>query len=155
MITKLFTNILFKSKSNQIYFSKRGTKLRVTPLNDAIQKAINLFESKSNYKIENQPDIFVQVPTDEPLLEVVDYMNWAVYRAFTSQEQGNDAYLNFMIDKIKLIADIYDFNKETWAQRYYNNKTNKFETKKISPVGLGAGISSVPHRSGGLSPLQD
>jgi hypothetical protein len=68
---------------------------------------------------------------------------------------GNDAYLNFILDKVKLVADIYDFNKPHWEDRYYNHKTNKFSTKKISPVGLGAGVLSVPHRNGGRSPSQD
>lgn len=154
MVTKLFTNILYRSEHNRIYFSKRGKKIRQQPLEDAIQMAINLFESKSDYKIQNQPEIIIKTPKDEPLLEVVDYLNWAVYRAFTNTELGNDAYLNFILDKVKLIADVYDFQKHSWQERYYNHKTNKFSTKKISSVGLGAGISSLPHRNGGRSPLQ-
>jgi hypothetical protein len=155
MITKLFTNILYKSEDNIIYFSKRGSRLRREPLNDAIQKSINLFESKSDYIIENKPEIFVQVPSDEPLLDIVDYINWSIYRAYTSTEPGSDAYINFILEKVKLIYDIYDFNLENWEDRFYNHKTNKFDVKKISPVGLGSGISSLPHRDGGLSSLQD
>jgi hypothetical protein len=140
LITKLFKNVLYRSTENVIYFSKRRNKTRQAPLEDAITTAVNLFEKNHGIPVQKENiRVLVQQPTDEPLLQVVDYMNWAVQRAYTvSSSQGGDAYLKYVMDKIKLIWDVYDFDKHDGLGNFYNPKTNPFEVKKISPLGLGA-----------------
>jgi hypothetical protein len=142
LVTKLFKNVLYKSMENVIYFSKRRNKTRQKPMEDAIATAINLFEQDHGIPVnKDSVEIFIQQPTDEALLQVVDYMNWAVQRAFTvPAEQGGDAYLKFIQEKIRLIWDVYDFTKhDGQGSNFYNPKTNPFEAKKISPLGLGSG----------------
>jgi Protein of unknown function (DUF3800) len=137
MISQLFRNILYKSTFNHIYFSKRGSRLRQDPLQSAIKKSIKLFESKHKLNIKDENTTFqVQVPTDEPLLQIVDYLNWAVYRAFTKRTEAACVYLNFLEDKVKLIWDIYDYQNQVKMQNLYNSKTNPFDHKKITPLGL-------------------
>jgi hypothetical protein len=128
LVTKLFQNQLHKSTENIIYYAVRGNRARQAPLEDAIRAAILVFEEKWKRKVESEINIFPQRPTGEPCLQVVDYMNWAVQRAFLRSEMR---YFNFLKDKISLIVDLYDFEK--YPRNYYN-KTNVFDIKKISPL---------------------
>lgn len=118
--------------NNVIYFAKRGNKNRQIPLEDAVQTAIINFESKNNTKIETDTRVYIQVPTDEKCLEVIDYMNWAVQRAFNT---GDMRYYNFVKDKISFVCDIYDFGK--YPNNFYS-KANPFDINKISPLSLGS-----------------
>ena len=129
IISRLLENKLHKSHC-VIYFSKRGNQLKQKHIENAIRSAILNFEQKTNKTVETETKFFIQVPTDEPCLQIVDYMNWAVYRAFT---KGEDRYLKFLSEKISFICDIYDFNK--YPNNFYH-KSNPFELNKISPLEL-------------------
>ena len=128
LITKLFQNQLHKAEKNVIYFSVRGNRARQQPLEDAIRKAVLTFENKWKIKVDSEINIFPQRAEGEPCLQVTDYMNWAVQRAFTKKETR---YYNFVKNKISLIVDIYDFDK--YPKNYYNRQ-NPFDINKISPL---------------------
>jgi len=128
LISKLFQNHLHKTKSNIIYFSVRTNRARQEPLEDAIRKAMMIFENKHNIKINSEVRIFPQRPEGEPCLQVVDYMNWAIQRAFIKKEMR---YYNFVKNKVSLIVDIYDSDK--YPKSYYH-KRNPFDVNKISPL---------------------
>lgn len=128
LISKLLENKLHKTDHNAIYFAVRGNKNRQQPLEDAVQKAKNIFENKWNIKINSKVDIYPQTPSDEPCLQIIDYVNWAVQRAFSKKEMR---YYRFIEDKISFLVDIYDFKK--YPKNYYNRK-NKFDINKISPL---------------------
>ena len=87
-----------------------------------------IFENKHNIKIDSEVKIFPQRPEGEPCLQVVDYMNWAIQRAFIKKEMR---YYNFVKNKISLIVDIYDSDK--YPKSYYH-KRNPFDVNKISPL---------------------
>lgn len=128
LVTKLFQNQLHKSTENIIYYAVRGNRARQAPLEYAIRAAILAFEEKWKLKVESEIKIFPQRPNGEPCLQVVDYMNWAVQRAFLRSEIR---YLSFVREKISLIVDLYDFDK--YPKNYYN-KSNVFDINKISPL---------------------
>ncbi len=86
LISKLFTNVLHRHTRNTIYFAQRGTRLRQAKLEGAIQAGIAEFEGRWKTKVGTQFRVFPQVATGEPCLQVIDYMNWAIYRAFTKRE---------------------------------------------------------------------
>ncbi len=69
-----------------------------------------------------------QTPMGEPCLCVVDYMNWAVYRAFT---RGEMRYYRAVEDKVSLLVDLYD--KAKYGQNYYT-RNNPFDISKITPL---------------------
>jgi len=127
LITKLFENKLHKS-NNIIYFAQRGDRKRQEPLENAILKAKLKFEKKWNRKINTDYEIYVQTPVGESCLQVIDYMNWAVQRAFIKRD---DRFLNFVMSKIDFLVDIYDFNK--YPKNFYN-KRNRFNVNKTSPL---------------------
>jgi len=125
LISKLFKNVLHKAENNFIYFSKRGSKNRQEPLERAIAHAKDLFERRFLIKIRSNTFVQSQVATGEPCLQVIDYINWAVYRVFVKREMR---YYNFIKDKVSFIWDIYD---TTYPKNFYN-KSNELDTKKIS-----------------------
>ena len=86
------------------------------------------FETKFLIKIRSNVKIQSQVPTDEPCLQVIDYMNWAIYRAFTRGDMG---YFQTIEEKVSLLVDLYDTQK--YPKNWYNRR-NKFDLTKITPL---------------------
>lgn len=73
----------------------------------------------------------IQTPTTgEPCLQAIDYINWAVYRAFVKRE---DRFINFLLPKIDLVWDIYadKIRYTDWSFRVpYSDNTVWFYTKR-------------------------
>lgn len=128
LITKLFQNQLHSTKENIIYFSVRTNRARQAPLENAIRKAVISFEDKWKIKVDAEIQIYPQSPKSEFCLQVIDYMIWAIQRAFVKKELR---YYEFVKNKVSLIADIYDFDH--FGKNYYSKK-NSFEINKISPL---------------------
>lgn len=128
LISKLFENKLHVSRINEIYFAVRGSRLRQLPLEGAIEKAVKLFETKWNTKITSEIKIYPQRPSGEPCLQVADYINWAVQRAFI---KGDMRFYKFVENKVSYLVDVFDIDK--YPKNFYNRK-NKFDVTKISPL---------------------
>lgn len=128
LISKLFENKIHLSKHNEIFFAVRGSKTRQIPLENAIQKAIRTFEKKWGKKVESSIKINPQSPSGEPCLQVIDYVNWAVQRAYIKNEAR---FYKFIEDKIRYLVDIYDTDR--YPKNFYHSK-NKFDVTKISPL---------------------
>jgi len=128
LVTKLFQNQLHKAEQNVIYFAVRGNRARQIPLENAIQSAILTFEEKWKTKVDAEVRVYPQRSEGEPCLQVIDYMNWAVQRAFVKREMR---YLDYVRERISLIADIYDF--DNYPRNFYN-RGNPFDIYKTSPL---------------------
>lgn len=128
LVAKLFQNKLHMSSLNEIYFAVRGSSLRQKPLEEAIGKAVASFEEKWKVKINSKINVYPQRPSGEPCLQVIDYINWAIQRAFA---KGDMRFYKFIEDKISYLVDIYDTKK--YPKNFYNRK-NKFDVNKISPL---------------------
>lgn len=128
LIAKLFENKLHKSDKSTIYFATRGNKTRQKPLEEAIEKATLTFEKKWGIKANGQIEILPQSPVGEPCLQIVDYMNWAVQRAFIKQETR---FYKLVEDKISYLVDIYDF--DNYPRNFFSRK-KKLDITKISPL---------------------
>jgi hypothetical protein len=128
MVSRLFENVLHQHQHNYIYFAKRGSRKRQEPLEAAIRSGVERFEERWDTKVTSQISVQSQIPTVEPCLQITDYMNWAVYRAFTT---GEMRYFDFVKEKVNLVWDVYDLGK--YPNNYYT-KDNPFDAKKISPL---------------------
>lgn len=128
LVSKLFENKLHISSHNEIYFAVRGSRVRQQPLENAINQAKIKFEKKLNVKIDSNINIYPQVPSGEPCLQIIDYVNWSIQRLF---EKKQDRYFKFIEDKVKFVVDIFDFDK--YPDNFYSRK-NKLEINKISPL---------------------
>lgn len=86
------------------------------------------FEEHWNKKVETRIQVFPHTAVGEPCLQVVDYMNWAIYRAFVKREMR---YIRFVQDKISLLVDRYDSAK--YPKNWYS-RNNPFDIEKASPL---------------------
>lgn len=128
LVSRLFESVLHRHSSNRIYFSRRGSRLRQQRLEQAISEGIAKFESRWNTKVETDVRVESQTSVGEPCLQVVDYMNWAVHRAFVKREMR---YYRFVEHKVSLLVDLYD------AANYPNNwysRERPFHIDKASPL---------------------
>jgi hypothetical protein len=128
LVTQLFQNVLHRHTVNWVYISRRGTSDRQEPLEAAISLGVSRFEVKWQTEVNTDVKVLTQTPAGEPCLQVIDYMNWAVYRAFVKREMR---YYAFVQDKVSLLVDLYD------AKNYPGNwytRSNPFDIKKASPL---------------------
>lgn len=128
LVSQLFMNVLHRHAQNHVYFSQRGSKTRQANLEQAIVKGIEKFELRWDKKVNTKTTVIPQTPVGEPCLQVVDYMNWAVYRAFVKREMR---YFDFIADKVSLLVDLYDLN--SYPRNWYSRE-NPFDIKKVSPL---------------------
>jgi len=128
LVAKLFENVLHRYTHNTLYFAKRGSRDRQTPLLRAIQRGQEHFEHKWQHTSTTACEIQAQTPSGEPCLSIVDYMNWAVYRAFT---RGEMRYYRVVADKVSLLVDLYDTGH--YPNNWYNRR-NPFDITKITPL---------------------
>jgi len=117
LVMHLFKNKLHLAEENNIYFATRGTRDRQHTLASLIEETVNQFEEKHDFKNPAKHHIYAQTPDGEPCLQVIDYMNWAIQRAFIKKE---DRFLRFVENKIGLIFDIYDF--DSYPNNFYTKK---------------------------------
>ena len=128
LIVGLFERVLHRYEQNTIVFSKRGSRDRQAPLEQAIHKAIHRFETKWGTTVETKVAVQAQSPNGEPCLSIIDYMNWAVYRAYTRREMR---FYNSVSDRVSSLIEMYDFQKR--GQNFFN-KRNPFDINKITPL---------------------
>jgi hypothetical protein len=128
LVMHLFSRVLHRYQRNHIYFAKRGSRLRQYPLQKAIEAGISDFEERWKTKVQTRTSLQAQMPSDEPCLQIVDYVNWAVYRAFVAREMR---YYKLIEDKVSLLVDLYD--SENYPRNWYS-RSNPFEIDKTSPL---------------------
>jgi hypothetical protein len=128
LVMHLFSRVLHRHQRNHIYFAKRGSRSRQYPLQAAIAAGIASFEAKWQTKVETRSTLQAQVPSDEPCLQIIDNVNWAVYRAFVAREMR---YYKLIENKVSLLVDLYDTEK--YPANWYN-RSNPFDINKTSPL---------------------
>jgi len=128
LVTQLFQSVLHRHAINRIYISRRGASTRQEPLESAVKLGISKFEAKWRTEVNTEVTVLTQTPVGEPCLQVIDYMNWAVYRAFV---KGEMRYYSFVEEKVSLLVDLYDSRK--YPKNWYN-RDNPFDIKKASPL---------------------
>ncbi len=132
LLSHLLKNKFQKHEKLVLHVSERGQSTKHTNLNLALEKAKQRFtEKKPDVEMKTKIVFDVQPPTREPLLNLADYMCWAVQRVF---EKGEVRYYNLIKEKISLVVDLYDEEKIKGWKNHYDNKKNPLTTlNKISP----------------------
>jgi hypothetical protein len=128
LVSQLFKRSLHRYQDNFIYFAKRGSRERQEPLENAIHRGIHEFEQTWNTQVNTRLHIQSQTPVGEPCLSVIDYMNWAVYRALTRREMR---FYRVVEQKVSFLLDLYDYDK--YPNNWYSRK-NPFDIEKITPL---------------------
>ena len=99
-------------------------------MTDALNEAVSKFENKREHRNEGNIRIFLQQPSHETLLQVIDYVLWTVFRV---DEKNELKYFDFLRCKIKLVHDIFDVEGNQFFGTFYSDK-NPLEQKKWSPI---------------------
>jgi hypothetical protein len=128
LVEIIFEGQLHRHENNLIYFAKRGSRNRQAPLETAIRISEQRFAQKWGTRVATQYSVQAQTPLGEPCLSIIDYMNWAVFQAFTRQEMR---YYSTVEEKVSLLIDLYDQQK--YPKNWYNRK-NPFDINKITPL---------------------
>ena len=132
LVGRLFQNETHKAETNNIVFSKRGNKIQQHTMRTAIEAGAERFRQKWGPDISTQLNIETLRSSQDFMLQVVDYTNWAVQRAF---ERGEMRYFNFLREKFELIWDVFDKKNYKAGGNFYGRNKNPFEIKKASPLG--------------------
>jgi hypothetical protein len=119
---------LHRFQRNHIFIAARGSKNREQPLTEAVSRGTKRFEEKWNTHVHTYSEVQIHDPSGEPCLSVIDYMNWAVYRAFTRGEMG---YFDTVRDRVSLLVDHYD--TRNYGKNWYSKK-NPFQIEKATPL---------------------
>jgi hypothetical protein len=106
-----------------LYIAERGKTTSNKKIEEAITKAKQRYKlnpKNKNLPIATKINFMVKKQSAEPILNIVDYLCWAVQRVF---EKGETRYYDFIKDKINLVVDLYDTNKyENYGNYYWNDK---------------------------------
>lgn len=130
LVSELLKNRVHLYKNIDIYFSEMGNTLSVKNMTEAIKEAADKFQYKWGKENKNNIRVFLQQPSHIPLLQVADYILWAVFQVY---EHGEFRYFNFLREKIKLVHDIFDVKSNQFYGTFYTDK-NPLDKKNMSPI---------------------
>jgi len=130
LLGHLLKNKFQKEDEIILNIAERGRTTSNNTLKDAINKAQQRYEQN----LKNKKPIITKIKTNiqnqksEPLLNIADYMCWAVQRVF---EKGEIRYYDYLKEKISLVIDLYDTMRyENWGN-YYDNKKNPLTIEQL------------------------
>ena len=112
--------------------AERGSSTRGKVLEDALGKATSRAGKRwTSDDLKGEVVFNIQTPSREPLLNVADYLGWAVQRVF---EKGETRFYDYLREKIRLVVDLYDAEKYPGNQNYYDHHRNPLTAQnKIGP----------------------
>jgi hypothetical protein len=146
LLSHLLKNKLQKGERMVLNIAEKGTSTKNNNLTLALEKAKERFIKKLNRssadvvlegnKIRKRSDVQASIvfnetnPLREPLLNVADYMCWAIQRVF---EKGETRYYDFIKEKVSLVVDLYDIENYKDGKNFYSPKRPLTGKNKISP----------------------
>ena len=130
LVAELLKNRLHLYNEIDIYFSEMSNIVSVSNMTEALNDAIAKFQQKWGKENNGNIRIFLQQPSHLPLLQVIDYVLWTVFRVY---EKNDFRYFNFIREKIKLVHDIFDVQANQFYGTFYTDKS-PLEQKKWSPI---------------------
>lgn len=131
VLSHLLKNKLRLGQKLVLNIAERGNSTKNTNLELALNKAVERHGKKHDTNgITSTVAFNVQNHHTEPLLNVADYLCWAVQRVF---ERGETRYYDFLGDRIRLVVDLYDAASYAGNQHYYTRKHHLTAAQKLSP----------------------
>jgi len=112
--------------------AERGSSTRARVLDAALAKAIGRAGKRwAADDLKGEVVFNIQTPTREPLLNVADYLGWAVQRVF---ERGETRFYDYLLEKIRLVVDLYDSENYEGSRNYYDHHRSPLTAKnRIGP----------------------
>jgi len=120
LLSHLLKNKLGKYERLVLNIAERKKCTTHTNLSQGLEKALERAKAKNPDKDHSCKVVFnIQQPSNEPLLNIADYLCWVIQRVF---EKGETRFYDYMIDKISLVIDLYDFSNFKGGNNYYSGK---------------------------------
>ena len=111
--------------------AQRGSSTREKVLLSALELATKRATKKWDPKTLKTRTVFnIQNPRTEPLLTISDYLCWAVQRVF---EKGEVRFYDYLLEKIRLVVDLYDRDKYEGWRNYYDKRNPLTAENKMGP----------------------
>ena len=111
--------------------AERGHSTKHSNLQFALEKAIERHKMPGGADIVAPQVVFnVQNQHNEPLLNVADYICWAVQRVF---ERGETRYYDYLGEKIRVVSDLYGTNNSSTNESYYGGGNRLTSENRLSP----------------------
>jgi hypothetical protein len=107
LLSHLINNHLDKEGRAILYVAERGNTTSNQNLDTALEKAEKRYFRKIGATPETKVFFRRTNHTQEPLLNIIDYVLWAVQRVL---QTGETRYYDFIKDKIVSVIDLYDNN---------------------------------------------
>lgn len=132
MLAHLLKKRMKRNRKLVLNVAERGSSTREHVLNEALWLAMERAHDREGVDAIKTHVVFnVQNPRTEPLLTVSDYLCWSVQRVF---EKGETRYYDYLIDKIRLVVDLYDQTRYEGAKNYYSKKNPLTSANKLGPL---------------------
>ncbi len=119
MVRRLFKTRLHKEKHYTIYFARRGQSDRTAALRAALTTAQQNFGAQWGKPVEATLEVIPAASKERGALQAVDYFLWATQHLF---EMGDDRFLVFIWDKVRLIHDLDDTRTAQYGVYYTRKK---------------------------------
>jgi len=130
IVRRLFRDRLHQEEAYRICFARRGKSDRTEALMSALGAARQRFATRFGIAREVALDVRPRWSREEPCLQAVDYLLWAVQRLY---EKHEERFLRFVWPQVRLVHDVDDTREAEYGVYY---------TKK-RPLTL-AGIQNQP-----------
>jgi hypothetical protein len=131
LLAHLVKNRLKRAGTLVLNVAQRGSSTREKVLIEALKLATTRAAKKWGEENLKTTTVFnIQNPRTEPLLTISDYLCWAVQRVF---EKGEVRHYNYLMEKIRLVVDLYDRDKYEGYRNYYDRKNPLTAENKIGP----------------------
>jgi len=110
--------------------AERGSSTREKVLSQALEMALEQAGTKWKGDLGSDVVFNVQTPRTEPLLNVADYLCWAIQRVF---ERGETRFYDFLQPKYRVVVDLYDSANYEQNRNYYTTKNPLTSENKLDP----------------------
>lgn len=132
VLSHLIKSRLIRPQRLVLNIAERGSSTRAKVLDDALGKAMSRASKRwAPDELQGEVVFNIQTPSREPLLNVADYLGWAVQRVF---EKGETRFYDYLREKIRLVVDLYDSENYAGNRNYYDHQRNPLTAKnKIGP----------------------
>lgn len=131
MLSHLLKRRMKRKRKLVLNVAERGSSTREHVLQEALHLALERAHDWGGVEAIRTHVVFnVQNPRTEPLLTLSDYLCWSVQRVF---EQGETRYYNYLLEKIRLVVDLYDQSHYEGHNNYYTKKNPLTAGNKIGP----------------------
>ncbi len=132
VLSHLIKNRLKRPQRLVLNIAQRGSSTRAKVLEEALGKATGRAGKRwASDELKGEVVFNIQTPLTEPLLNVADYLGWAIQRVF---EKGETRFYDYLREKIRLVVDLYDSENYLGNRNYYDHQRNPLTAKnKIGP----------------------